>query len=157
MKELMVPILLGVNLLLTGAVLGLGMTGQLVAAPAAGEAAAGGESMETKPAFYHEFKPEIVVNFPGGGHPSYMQLSLTAVTANEMALPALELHAPAIRNDLLMLFSGVEPGPLASREGKEQMRGQALQTIRGIMKKRSPFSNGLTISPVLRARSISLG
>ena len=138
MKELLVPILLGVNVLLTGAVLGMGMTGQLIAAPAPAEglAAEAGEPGEVKPAFYHEFRPEIVVNFPGAGQPRYMQLSLTAVTADEQAVAALELHAPAIRNDLLMLFSGIDSEPLASREGKEAMRAQALETVRGIMKQR---------------------
>ena len=104
-------------------------------APVEGAAEAG-EPGEVKPTFYHEFKPEIVVNFPGAGQPRYMQLSLTAVTADEQAVAALELHAPAIRNDLLMLFSGIDSEPLATREGKEQMRAQALETVRGIMKQR---------------------
>ena len=44
-------------------------------------------------------------------------------------MPALGLHEPAIRNDLLMLFSGLEAAALASREGKEGMRKQALATV----------------------------
>lgn len=138
MKELLVPILLVVNLALTGAVLGMGMSGMLIAAPVSteGTAAEGAQTEEVKPAFYHEFKPEIVVNFPGAGTPRYMQLSLTAVTEDEAAVAALELHAPAIRNDLLMLFSGIEPEPLATREGKEKMLESALATVRGIMQKR---------------------
>jgi flagellar FliL protein len=65
-----------------------------------------------------------------------MQLSLTAVTHDESVLPALELHEPAIRNDLLMRFSGLEAAPLASREGKEDMRMQALEAVRRIMAQR---------------------
>ena len=138
MKELLVPILLVVNLGLTGAVLGMGMTGMFGSPPmpAEGGSAEGMEPAEVKPAFYHEFKPEIVINFPGAGQPRYMQLSLTAVTSDEAAVAALELHAPAIRNDLLMLFSGIEPEPLATREGKEKMLTSALDTVRGIMQKR---------------------
>lgn len=138
MKELLVPILLVVNLGLTGAVLGMGLTGMLIAAPAPtdGEKAEGGDGEAVKPAFYHEFKPEIVVNFPGAGQPRYMQLSLTAVTSDEAAIAALETHEPAIRNDLLMLFSGVEPEPLATREGKQGMLKEALATVRAIMLKR---------------------
>ncbi|MFT5173482.1 MAG: flagellar FliL protein [Gammaproteobacteria bacterium] len=138
MKALVVPILLTVNLALTGAVLGLGMTGHLIAAPGPSEEVLVEDDAveEIKPTFYHEFKPEIVVNFPGNSQPRYMQLSLTAVTTDENAIDALKLHAPAIRNDLLLLFSGIEPEPLASREGKEGMLKQALDTIRGIMKKR---------------------
>jgi flagellar FliL protein len=138
MKELLVPILLVVNLGVTSAILGLAMTGNLVAAvPAAGDdEAAMEEAAAAKPAFYHEFKPELVVNFPGGGTPRYMQLAITAVTGDEAAVAALELHAPAIRNDLLLLFSGMEAEPLSGREGKEGMRAIALETIRGIMKER---------------------
>lgn len=137
MKELLVPILLVVNLGVTSAILAMAMTGSLVAAvPAPSEEAAMVEENANRPSFYHEFKPEVVVNFPGGGTPRYMQLAITAVTADEAAVAALELHAPAIRNDLLMLFSGMEAAPLASREGKEGMRAQALETIRGIMKTR---------------------
>ena len=136
MKDLIVPILLVVNLGLSGAILGLGMSGGLMAAaPAPGEEASA-ETLEAKPTFYHEFKPEVVVNFPGDASPRYMQLAITAVTQDEAAVAALELHAPAIRNDLLMRFSGMESGPLAAREGKEAMRKQALETIRGIMKQR---------------------
>lgn len=142
MKQLIVPILLGLNLSLTGTVLALALTGKMAAPAAAAVAAEPGEDgapvppEEIKPAFYHEFTPEIVINFPGDGHPRYMQLSLTAVTHDESVLPALQLHEPAIRNDLLMRFSGLEAAPLAGREGKEAMRVQALEAVRRIMLQR---------------------
>lgn len=142
MKQLLVPILLALNLILSGSVLALAITGRTAASavPAPpgeeAEAAAAAQPEEIKPAFYHEFKPEIVINFPGDGQPRYMQLSLTAVTHDESVLPALELHEPAIRNDLLMRFSGLEAAPLASREGKENMRMQALEAVRQIMAQR---------------------
>lgn len=140
MKQLLVPVLLGLNLILTGSVLALAVSARTAASAAplaAGEEALAAEPVaEIKPAFYHEFRPEIVINFPGDGHPRYMQLSLTAVTHDESLLPALELHEPAIRNDLLMRFSGLEAAPLASREGKESMRVQALEAVRRIMEQR---------------------
>ena len=136
MKELMVPILVVVNLAVTSAILGLGLTGGLVVPVPAEGAPMEAAADASKPTFYHEFKPELVVNFPGDSSPRYMQLAITAVTSEEAAVAALELHAPAIRNDLLMLFSGMEAEPLATREAKEGMRMQALETIRGIMKER---------------------
>jgi len=140
MKQLLVPILLALNLILTGSVLALAITGRTavsaVPAPPGEEEPAAPQPEEIKPTFYHEFKPEIVINFPGDGHPRYMQLSLTAVTHDESVLPALELHEPAIRNDLLMRFSGLEATPLASRDGKENMRMQALEAVRQIMAQR---------------------
>jgi flagellar protein FliL len=140
MKQLLVPILLALNLILTGSVLALAITGRTAAsavpAVAGEEEEAAAKPEAIKPTFYHEFKPEIVINFPGDSQPRYMQLSLTAVTHDESVLPALELHEPAIRNDLLMRFSGLEAAPLASREGKENMRMQALEAVRQIMAQR---------------------
>ena len=137
MKELLVPILLVVNLGVSGALLGLGLTGGLVTVvPVAADAAMDGPVDPAKPVFYHEFTPELVVNFPGDASPRYMQLSITAVTSDEAAVEALTLHSPAIRNDLLLLFSGMEAAPLTTREGKDGMRAQALETMRTIMKER---------------------
>ena len=134
MKQLLVPILLVVNLAVSGAVLALAVTGQIVAPAPPGE----GEMVEEAPkqAFYYELKPELTVNFPGGGRPRYMQLALTAVTFDEAALPELERHTPAMHNALLLLFSGVEPQPLTTREGKEKLLAQGLETVRAIMKER---------------------
>jgi flagellar FliL protein len=63
-------------------------------------------------------------------------VSMTLVTYDEMALEALTLHAPVIRNDLLLLFSGIESGPLMAREGKEAMRKSILEIVRKIMLER---------------------
>ena len=144
MKQLLVPILLALNVALSGTAVGLILTGKAAPMAAAttpeGDAAAADAAAAAaeaaKPIFYHEFTPEIVVNFPGDSQPRYMQLSLTAVTHDEAAVPALGLHEPAIRNDLLMLFSGLEAAALASREGKEGMRKQALATVQRIMTQR---------------------
>ncbi len=136
MKQLAVPMLLILNLLATSTVLALAMTGRLVTSAEAVAEDSEVESEPLKPSFYHEFKPELVVNFPGEGRPRYMQIALTAVTFDEEAVAALALHAPVIRNDLLLRFSGQESGPLATREGKEALRTQALQSIREIMKER---------------------
>jgi len=138
MKQMLMPLLLVANLGVSSTVLALAMTGRLVppaaAAMAPGEAGAAAEA--PKQVFYHAFKPELTVNFPGTGRPRYMQLALTAVTEKEDALVELDRHSPAIHNALLLLFSGVSPDPLTTREGKELLLTQALETVRGIMKER---------------------
>ena len=135
MKQLLVPILLVANLAISSTVLALAMSGKLVPPPMPeGEAAA--EAQEPQQVFYHEFKPELTVNFPGEGRPRYMQVALTAVTFDEDAVKELERHAPAINNELLLLFSGVEAEPLTSREGKKALLEKALVTVRELMKVR---------------------
>jgi len=138
MKQLMMPLLLVANLAVSSTVLALAMTGRIaapvVAAAAPGEMA--GAADEPKQVFYHAFKPELTVNFPGDGRPRYMQVALTAVTFEEAALPELERHSPAIHNALLLKFSGVSADPLTTREGKQLLLTQALETVRGIMLER---------------------
>lgn len=133
MMKFLTPGLLAINLGISGAILGLAVSGQIVApaaAPAVEEEAVAEEPVKS---FYFELKPEIVVNFPGRKRPRNMLVSLTLVTYDEAAPEALALHSPVIRNDLLLLFSGMKSEPLMTREGKESMRKQALETIRKIM------------------------
>jgi flagellar FliL protein len=133
MKQLLVPILLAANLVVSSTVLALAVTGRLAPAAAPDEELAAEEVEEPKQVFYHEFKPELTVNFPGDGRPRYMQVSLTAVTYDEAVLEELQRHSPAINNELLLLFSGVEPDPLTTREGKKELLSKALETVRAIM------------------------
>ncbi len=132
--KFLTPGLLVFNLLISGAVLGLALSGQ-IAVPAVAEAVDDeeAEQEEIKQSFYFEIKPEIVVNFPGTERPRYMQLALTLVTYDEAALEALKLHSPVVRNDLLLMLSGFESNTLMTREGKDEMRKKALETIRKIM------------------------
>jgi len=135
MKRL-TPILLVINIAVSGAILGLSLTGGFVVAmPTEGPPEPTG-AMQATQSFYYEFKPELVVNFPGNKRPRYMQVALTAVTNDEKALEAIELHSPAIRNDLLLRFTGREAGPMATREGKEGLRREALEIMQAVMKER---------------------
>ena len=137
MMNFLMPGLLVINLGLTGAILGMAVTGQIVAPMMeANVAEGGGENGPPKQSFYFEIKPEIVVNFPGESRPRNMMVSLTLVTYDEMALEALTLHSPVIRNDLLLLFSGLESGPLMTREGKDEMRKKILEIVQKIMLER---------------------
>ena len=141
MMKFLIPGLLALNLCLTGAILGMAVTGQIVA-PMMGEvdaeasAEADAETEAPKDSFYFEIKPEIVVNFIGDSRPRNMLVSLTLVTYDEMAVEAMALHSPVIRNDLLLLFSGLESGPLMTREGKEALRKNILEIVRKIMLER---------------------
>jgi flagellar basal body-associated protein FliL len=41
---------------------------------------------------------------------------------------------PAIRDQLIMLFSDVDYAALSSREGKDALRGKAFDAVKGILK-----------------------
>jgi len=140
MMKFLTPGLLVINLAISGVILGLAVSGKIVAppAPAAEDQIAKGDAApeKPKPMFYYQLKPEIVANFQGQSRPRNMMVALNLVTADEKALESLKLNAPAIRNELLLQFSGLESAPLMTREGKDALRKKALQAIRKIMLER---------------------
>ncbi|MGB7214503.1 MAG: flagellar basal body-associated FliL family protein, partial [Gammaproteobacteria bacterium] len=67
---------------------------------------------------YVKLGPELVVNFDGGGRVRYLQLGVEVMTYDKEALPALELHTPLLRNNLILLLSDQTYEELITREGK---------------------------------------
>lgn len=120
----------------------------LFAAGAAGGAAwyftlGGGQATAKKeaapappaPAQYFALDPAFVVNLNGPlDGPRYLQVEVQLMTRDPLALQALQTHAPAIRANLLMLFSQVEPAQIADRPGKEKLQASALAEVRKLMK-----------------------
>ncbi len=49
-------------------------------------------------------------------------------------IPEIEIHEPALRHDLLLLFSDQEGKLLKDPKGKEKLRKLALEAIRKVMK-----------------------
>lgn len=84
---------------------------------------------------YHQFEPPFVVNFEDKGVVRFLQIGLSAVTNDPAIEDELKKHEPAIRNNLVLLFSSQTYDTLGSREGKESLRKQALEEIQKILKK----------------------
>lgn len=86
------------------------------------------------PAQYFALDPAFVVNlnstFDG---PRYLQVEVQLMARDPLALPALETHAPAIRANLLMLFSQVSADQIVDRPGKEKLRASALAEVQKLM------------------------
>jgi len=108
---------------------------------AAGEAQAGAADKADKsekggkkanPIFY-KFDPAFVVNFGGEGSARYLQVTVEAMARDPGILNTLKEDEPAVRNDLVMLFSGQDNATLMSNEGKEKLRAQTLDTIRKVL------------------------
>ena len=62
------------------------------------------------------------------------------------AVESLKSTEPAVRNDLVMLFSGQDNATLMSVDGKEKLRAAALATIRKVID--SEGGNGRLIEAV---------
>ena len=79
---------------------------------------------------YYKFDPPFVVNFGEGDNSRYLQIAVEAMTRDPKVSEGLKENEPAIRNDLLLLYSAQKYDGLVSAEGKEALRSQTLDVIR---------------------------
>ncbi len=135
---------LGIILLGGGTVATLYFTGVIggkavVAKPDGGESeeqqAQAGEPR--KPQIYHPLEPPFVVNFNDDSDVRFMQVTLQIATRDPAVIDQVKEHAPAIRNNLVMLFSNQEPAVLNTREGKEMLRTQTLEEVRKVLEEQT--------------------
>ena len=88
----------------------------------------------SQPARYYALEPAFVVNLADTTAVRYLQADVQVMTRDEATGAALELHTPAIRNRLLLLFGQQTAAQLAQRSAKERLQQQALAEVRGVLK-----------------------
>lgn len=101
------------------------------------EPAASGHTTPKKveaPAAYTPLEPPFVVNFEDDGAIRFLQVSIEVMTRDPKVAEAVKLHMPAIRDQLIVLFSDADYATLSSREGKDKLRQQAHDTLKKILK-----------------------
>lgn len=79
-----------------------------------------------KPPLYQPLDPPLLVNYEDQGLLRYLQVGITVMARDQMVIDATLNNMPQIRNDLIMLFADQRQETLASRQGKEELRLQAL-------------------------------
>ena len=86
-----------------------------------------------KEPIYYTLDDNLVVNFrsPNGVH--YLQVGIEFMTHDPEAVPALKMHAPVLRNNLIILLSDQTQDDLVTRDGKETIRDLALTEVRFVM------------------------
>jgi flagellar FliL protein len=82
---------------------------------------------------YYKFDPAFVVNFGGEGSARYFQVTVEAMSRNQAVLDVLKNNEPAVRNDLVLLYSSQDNATLLSVEGKEKLRAATLDAIRKVL------------------------
>jgi flagellar protein FliL len=109
------------------------------APPAAGGHAAEGAAAVEKnaKALYLALEPAFVVNFKSTGGNRFLQVGVQLMAQEQAALDAAKANEPALRDALIMLFSSQDSSVLATREGKEQLRLDALAAVRKVLEGRS--------------------
>lgn len=91
-------------------------------------ASGGGESFK-EGVNYIPIKPHLVVNYGGSGKVKYIKAELSLRTEDAHSAQEVSHHMPIIRDTLIMLISSVTDEQMASGEGKEKMRLEALEKI----------------------------
>ncbi|MEG3193438.1 flagellar basal body-associated FliL family protein [Lysobacter sp. D1-1-M9] len=104
---------------------------QAQAAQAAEEGAADAEAKP--PAIYFALEPAFVVNLADPGPVRYLQADVQLMTRDPATAAALELHAPALRNHLLLLFGQQTAAQLGQRSAKERLQAQAVAEVRKVL------------------------
>jgi len=84
-------------------------------------------------ALYYKFDPAFVVNFGGEGSARYLQVMVEAMTRDPPTLEMIKNNEPAVRNDLVLLFSSQDNASLLSPDGKKKLRNATLEIVRKIV------------------------
>ena len=79
---------------------------------------------------YYKFDPAFVVNFGSPGSVRYLQIMIEAMSRDAKVIDEIKLVEPAIRNDLMLLFSSQQYEDLLTQEGKEKLRQATLDVVR---------------------------
>lgn len=111
------------------ALLGSGFMPSLVVA------SSGGEVSFKDGVNYIAIKPPLVVNYGGAGRVKYIKAELSLRTEDAQSAQEVTHHMPLIRDTLIMLISSVTDEQMASAEGKEKMRVEALSKINEALEK----------------------
>jgi flagellar protein FliL len=85
------------------------------------------------PAQYVKLDPPFVANFEARGAMRFLQVSVEIMTRDPASADLIKQHEPMIRNDLLMLFGNQTYETISTHEGKDKLRGEALEAIRKVL------------------------
>ena len=94
-----------------------------------------GESAKTAPnSEYLDIKPALITNYGGAGPIHFLKAELTLRLSKESQASELVMrHMPHIRHELIMLFSRQNEDNLATMQGKEQLRQDALAAVQKVL------------------------
>lgn len=93
--------------------------------------------VEQRAPLYLALEPAFVVNFQDSENLRFLQVEVQVMAYEQSDLDALAASDPMVRNALVMLFGDQAYETLATREGKERLREQALAELRRILRDRA--------------------
>lgn len=86
------------------------------------------------PPIYQSLHPPLIVNFnDAAGDSHFMQITMEAMSREQVAINLLRENTAVIRNALILLYSGAVYEDIQSREGKEKMLADGLAEVQRVM------------------------
>lgn len=85
---------------------------------------------------YISMKPPFTVNFGSSGGARFMQVEVQVMTYDKEAAGAIETHQPVLRDRILRVLGNQEEEGIRTTAGKDKLREEILQVIRGVMEER---------------------
>ena len=82
---------------------------------------------------YIYFEPAFVVNYGSTGRMKYLRTDVALKVSSVEAAEKVSYHKPYLRNNLVMLLSAQEPEIMNSPQGREELRGTALEEVKALM------------------------
>jgi flagellar FliL protein len=91
-------------------------------------------------ALYIPIDPPFTVNLTAGDSTRYLQTTIELLTRDPAVEGAVKQHLPVVRDNLVMLLSSRDARDLATPEGREQLRGDALKAIQDVLRAETGLS-----------------
>lgn len=91
------------------------------------------------PPIYLALDPPLVASIDDGESIRFVQITVEVMSRKESVLNAVVNHTPVIRNNLLMLLGRKTVPELASSDGKEQLRQEALTEVQSVLESMGPL------------------
>lgn len=85
------------------------------------------------PPIYYALDPPFVVNFQTEKLVRFLQVTVQLMSRDAPTIDLLKSNDPAIRNDLLLLYSNQSYDAISTREGMEKLRAETLATVRRVV------------------------
>ena len=105
----------------------------LLIAPLALASGGGGGEVFAEGLNYLHIKPVLVVNYGGTGKVKYIKAEISLRVESNKAAQEVSHHMPLIRDTLIILISSMTDEQMASNDGKELMRTQALAKLNEVL------------------------
>ena len=92
------------------------------------------EAENTEPAIeYLEMSPKFTVNLTG--RRKYLMINVQLMIEGEQSVEKIKKHMPALRHELIMLYSGKNADDLSTMEQREALRRETIETLRKTLDK----------------------